>query len=159
MTTPGSYSYCTADDVAPLLGDLELASTLDIADYISKASKDVTLWLGARYALPLLSDPADEYTTLLLRESTAELAAAYVILATAQGGEDNRINAYGRHLHERAQGRLLPYMESLVLPGAVVKAQGTTVGGPIGVFNVDSVSPLETYYRYIQGEYSTVSWP
>lgn len=151
MTTPGSYSYCTEPDVRPLLGDLELPSTLNIEDFIEKASKDVTLWMGARYALPLLGDPADEYSALLLREASAELAAAYIILAQAQGGEDNRVNAYGRHLYDRAQARLAPYMESLVLPGAVVKAQGATLGGPIAVYNVDSISPLEDFYRYVQG--------
>jgi hypothetical protein len=144
-----TYSYCTQADVTPLLGDLTLPSTTDFPGMINKASADITLWLGQRYALPLPTGNA--YTTLLLTEASAELTAAYIIMAQAQGGEDNRVNAYGKYLADRAASRLNVYMcGETILPGGTVISDTGTVGGPVAVYNQDSFSPLEYYYRYMQ---------
>ena len=144
-----TYTYCATADVTPLLGDMELPSTLDIPGLINKASADVTLWLGTKYELPLQTT-ADDYTTLLLTESTSELTAAYVILSQAQGGEDNRINAYGKHLWDRSQSRLMPYMTNLALPGTTIRVTTATKDGPVAVYNADSRSQVENYYLYTQ---------
>lgn len=140
--------YCAASDVLPLLGDLILPTTLDMDAMITKASNEITLYLGSRYEIPI--PLTDDFTVLLLQEATSELTAALIIASQAQGGEDNRVNAYGKWLYDRAQERIRPYMCDLSLPDAVVRPSGSTLDGPVAVFNIDSVSPVESFYRYIQ---------
>lgn len=152
-------SYCTIDDVTPLLGDLEFSSSFDPSPYITKAAADMDLTLGRRYVVPVLSN--DYYTNTLLLTVNAELAASQVLMSLAQGGEDNRVNAYAMHLYKRAIERLSPYYTDLVLPGStLLEGMENLATGPAAIYQEDSESPLTNYYRAMSDPwYSPRLWP
>lgn len=145
-------SYATDADVLPLLGDLELPSTLSITTYVNRASDEIDLALGVRYVVPLT--PSDYFTQRLLSVANAELAAAHIFLSQASGGEDNSINSYGKHLWGRAMERLKPYLEGvLTLPGTVLRPDSSIDegAGPVGIYHEDLVSPVAEFYKFVQG--------
>lgn len=145
-------AYATANDVLPLLGDLTLPSSLNVSTYVDRAAQEIDLVLGARYVSPL--SVSDAFTVILLKTVNSELAAAQIFLSQASGGEDNRINAYGKHLWDRAMMRLAPYLGDLGLPGNVLRPDSLidsgSGSGPVAIYHEDSVSPLETFYRYVE---------
>lgn len=144
--------YCTEDDVLLLLTDLELSSTVDVQSFIDKAATDIDLTLGRRYVVPILSN--DYFTTTLLKTVNAELTASQMVMALAQGGEDNRVNAYGMHLYKRATERLSPYYTDLVLPGATLReGEENLAAGPVAIFQEDEVSPLSVYQNFVSDPY------
>lgn len=146
--------YCTIPDVQPLLGDLELASTLDIQTFIDLAAREIDLALGQRYEVPVVT--TDYFTLTLLRTVNAELAASQIFLSQASGGEDNRVNAYGIHLFNRANIRLHDYLIDKILPGLTLLVADSVGLGPAVIYHEDSASPLTEFYRFVQGD--TTVW-
>lgn len=139
-------AYATESDVTPLLGDLVLPSTLSIGSYVNRGADEIDLWLGLRYIVPI--EATDYYTQRLLATANAELAAAHIFLAQASGGEDNKVNAYGLFLYERAQERIAPYLEAMQLPGVVLRPQPALGAGPIAILQQDDKSLLTAAYGY-----------
>lgn len=144
--------YCTTDDVLLLLTDLELSSSVDVDAFIAKSATDIDLTLGRRYVVPILS--SDYFTQTLLKTVNAELTASQMVMALAQGGEDNRVNAYGMHLYKRAIERISPYYTDLVFPGATLReGQEALATGPAAIFQEDADSALASYYRFVSDPY------
>lgn len=142
-------AYATAADLQ--LGDLEISENVDKIAYLVRASRDVDLALSRTYVTPITT--ATGAGEVLLRNVTADLASAYLILAVAQGGEDNQINAYGRHLYDRAWNRLAPYLEGSRIPGAILVETPTEVG-PVSITNEDSRSLVQAFYNFTSGPFS-----
>lgn len=147
-------AYCTESDVRPLLGDLELASNLNIATFIDRAAIEVELALGQRYVVPIVA--GDYFTNKLLQTVNAELAASQIFLSQASGGEDNRVNAYGMLLFNRANERLKEYLIDKYLPGTEIRDTSAISVGPTVIYHEDSASPLTAFYRWAQG--ADVPW-
>lgn len=141
-------SYCSVSDL--LLGDLELSSRLIVDDYIARAARDMNTVLGRRYVVPVVS--AEQFTKDVLASICADLASAYVVMSTAQGGEDNRVNAYGLFLYNRASAALLEALDGPALPGATMRDASAAKRGPVTVTQQDKSSPVETFYNFTQGE-------
>lgn len=138
-------AYATDSDL--LLGDLELSASVSTALYLERASRDVDLALSRMYVTPIPT--ADPVTAHLLSSVTADLASAYLLLAVAQGGEDNHVNAYGQHLYARAWDRLRPYLNGdLSIPGATL-VPVPTQAGPVAITQEDSRSLVEAFYKFV----------
>jgi hypothetical protein len=142
-------AYCVEADVVPLLGDLELASTLSIQTFIDRASVEIDLALGNRYIVPVDTD--DYFTTMLLKTVNAELAASQIFLSQASGGEDNRVNAYGMLLFNRANERLRDYLADKLLPGATPRDEESAGSlGPAAIYQEDEESLFANFNRLTQ---------
>lgn len=144
-------AYADADDL--MLGDLERPTTFatEVVAYLDAATRDVNLYLGQKYTVPITATVGSQ-TELLLRAATADLASAYYVMARASGGEDNKVNAYAMHLYTRALNRLKVYVEGdQLLDGVVVLASNDAMSaGPVAIYQTDRISPLETYYRWLE---------
>jgi hypothetical protein len=155
-TSSGGAVYADAQDM--LLGDVEMPTSRDhdLTAYLRRASRDLDVALGVTHVVPVVT--ADPSGLALLRSVTADLASGYYILAQAQAGEDNRVNAYGMHLFKRAWERIDPYVEGKKIPGATLKTTDSPTVGPVQVRQQDINSPVEAFYRWV-GDTSTVPSP
>lgn len=154
---PLDPAFCTPSDL--LLGDLELASSVKINDYIIRAARDMQVTLAQKYVTPIVStSPVGKD---VLRLVNADLAASYIITAVAQGGEDNRVNAYGVQLWTRANSRLMYYMDEQNLPGVTLLAPASSYSlSPVGVTQEDSGSGVAAYYNFVQNPlHQPPAWP
>lgn len=136
--------YCTVEDL--LLGDLRIPPSVDVDAYIQRAARDIDLALGQRYDTPIST--TNPYTVNLLRNVCSDLASAYLIMAQAQGGEDNNVNAYGLFLYNRARNTLDPYRTTETLPGADILGPTTGGGtGPVSIVQEDEESLFAPFKR------------
>jgi hypothetical protein len=137
--------YCTQDDL--LLGDLRISPDVDVDSYIRRAARDIDLALGRRYDTPI--ETTNAFTINLLRNVASDLASAYLIMAQAQGGEDNQVNAYGLFLYNRARAALDPYIASEFLPGTDPLGPGTddSVGAAVSIVQEDAESLFAPFKR------------
>lgn len=136
--------YCTAADL--MIGDLQIPSSVDTNVYIARACRDIDIALGERYVTPIVT--LNVYTTNLLKNVAADLASAYLVLAQAQGHEDNLPNAYGIHLWNRAKNALQPFIDGKPVPGATLLASRTD-DLPISVRNEDAASLLGAFETFV----------
>lgn len=141
--------YCAPNDM--LLGDLQIPPTIDPNIYIDRASRDVDIAMGAQYTVPLTT--LTGRGQIVIKVVTADLASAYLLMAQAQGGEDNTVNAYAMQLYNRAWERLMPFRQGEPLDGAVLAhPPDATTGATTGAISIrqqDTNSILTNYERLV----------
>lgn len=86
---------------------------------------------------------------MILKSVSADLSSAYLLFAQAQGGEDNMVNAYAKHLYDRAWERLMPYRMGDLLPGAVVNPALVGSTSPVSITQQDPNSILTGYEVFV----------
>jgi hypothetical protein len=104
-------AYCTTDDL--LLGDLQLGKRFDPQKYVDGAADEIDSKLGWLYETPLVAANGGSFSLLprhqrlLISGINIKLASGRLILATAIGGEDNQLHAYGASLVREATAELM----------------------------------------------------
>lgn len=140
-------TYATAGDL--MLGDMALGTAVSPDKYIQEAEEDVDIAIGEVYEMPydVASPDAVERTVILLRRITARLASGRLILAQAIGGEDQSLQAYGRHLIEEAEAVMNAIIDGrLEFEGPEPIVGATEYTGPT-VYNHDKASAVDSFYE------------
>lgn len=143
--------YATENDL--MLGDMLLGPAVSPEKYLQEAEEDVDIALGDSFEMPYdVDDPnAIERTVILLRRITARLASGRLILAQAIGGEDQSLQAYGKHLISEAEQVLTAIRNgSLDFEGPTPIEGAVEYTGPT-VYNYDSESAVDSFYDYFMG--------
>jgi hypothetical protein len=103
--------YCTVDDL--LLGDFQVGKRFDKQQFVDGAADEIDSKLGWLYETPLVAangggfGALPRHQRLLVTGINLKLASGRLILATAIGGEDNSLHAYGNDLVKQATAELL----------------------------------------------------
>jgi len=138
-----------------LLGDLETGH-LDKTQYLEFAEDEINSFLGVMYVLPLPTLSA--HNALTLKVTQARLASGRLILAMAQGGEDQELHAYGRHLVELAMNDLhrigKDYDLFDITGNSVAKMASTGSSRAATSFQPDAVNSMSAFDIYERNTYN-----
>lgn len=101
-------AYCTKDDL--LIGDVRLASKYgDGSGFVQLAADEIDGQIGHIYVTPVIFDESTPEKAarvrpakLLLKKINTLLASGRIVLDMAAGGEDDRLHAYGKSMHDEA---------------------------------------------------------
>lgn len=138
-------TYCDVEDL--LLGS-NMPTPTGASKFVTQACDEIDSVIGFKYATPVVVDdsPESRPTTLLLKKIAIWLASGRLILAQANGAEDDQIQQYGRYLVEQALAALNAIGDgTIVLPGAPPATEGTTFPTGPQITNVDETSQVEDF--------------
>lgn len=145
--------YCTVDDL--LIGNIPTPAYVNKQKYVDDAADEIDSYLGARYVTPIVltpSLPAERPSALMLKRINAHLASGRLILATAAGGEDTELHAYGASLVREALAGLMQLAAGEPpLTGALPATNvGSTDPGSLPlVSNGDPYSQVDGFYEVL----------
>lgn len=141
-------AYCEPGDLS--LGGLSMPRFMTADQEIEKAADEINGHLGQIYVLPIVLDPLDPGQSadrLLLKVINSELATGSVVLASAGGGNDTQLQAYGSYLVRHARALLQRIISGEIqIDKAEFKAGNENISrGPVMV-SKDAVSMVDSFY-------------
>lgn len=140
--------YCDVTDL--LIGDLPLGSSVNPQRWIDDAADEIDATIGHRYAIPIPIEQLTDVSRLTLKIINARLASGRLLLAQAQGGEDDSLHAYGKWLLDEATVALSALREGNIILESDDGSYGPSLEDDAfdapSIKNKDEVSIVESFY-------------
>jgi hypothetical protein len=147
-------AYCEKTDL--LTGDIPLAGRYgDGQRFVDLAADEIDAQIGHIYVTPIVFDESTPEKAarlrpakLLLKKINTLLASGRIILDMAAGGEDDRLHAYGKSMHDEAV-LLLNSITSgqIALTDAPVLAEDVDADNGPTIAQDDPYSLVEGFYK------------
>lgn len=140
--------YCSADDVT--LGSMELPRGVDVDKVIEQQAEHMDSVLGRIFQLPFtlsVTDPDQRPYALLLKKVNAYLAIGDIIIKAGGPRQDTEVLAYGMYYVKQANAILNAIENGKLEIPFLERINGVEDGQAPAIFNRDSFSRIEEFYR------------
>lgn len=161
MATP---AYVGPGDVKAQLGDMTIASSINLDAIASDAAGEINIALGERYVVPINMSAPDllDHHKLLIRLINARLAAGRFLLAVTSATEDRDLWAYGKYLIDLAMNDIDRIVSGKTILGGQTDSTSTSdlsdETGPM-ISNHDSMSAVYAFEEsFMRGNLIGQQW-